>query len=413
MARQRGDRQKAAALGALDANKLIATIPGLAAALTPQHVKQIQLLLDAAVLDPVLQKEGDEIYRKSVTLQIGSQVNRDPKLVDRAQSFYDKMILPEKRDYHIRLDVNKLLSADALSPRTDNPDEVNYLAKVRNTIASKGIWLRITQPRMRSADDPSAHVTDPQKWELWFSLGYDGDHIPTKDGQIDRDELLSTTMLGAGYYNAVHTGHVQTTLKKQLARLQVEIDDGIAEHARLADRRRDAFFGVAEISDLVGGAELPSRSIWERPHRLYLKALHANIGGNVLESRVYLVVAAMIVQSNAEALGEYAERSGRGASNVIKVLKVAKTAGEIAEVALIMTGVGAVAIRGGAKVATKVARDELQDEAEKLALSYAKKNGISASELSVPKAVRGPKGSTAGYRKGSHSSGAGTGFHKW
>ncbi|MDM7922441.1 MAG: hypothetical protein QUS14_09080 [Pyrinomonadaceae bacterium] len=419
MAQRRGDRQKAAALGAVDAKELIATIPGLAAALSPAQVEHIQNLLDAAVLNPVLKKEADDLYRQSVTHQIGSQVNRDPEKVEKAQRVYDKMILVSEQDYHIRLDINKLLTADALTPRTDNPDEVNYLAKVRNTLAGRGIWLRVTQPYVRDVQDPSSHVKDPRKWQLWFSLGYDGDEIPTKDGKIDRDELLSTTMLGAGYYTAVHTGYVQTKLKAQMARLSVELDDGIEEHERLIKRYRDAFPGVAEISDFLGGAELPSRSIWTRPRQLYTKALYANVGGNVLEAQVYLVVAAIIVQANAESLAVYYDRSASGAGTAVKILKVAKTAGEIAEAALILTGIGAVvrggrAVKGGANVAAELAERKARDEAaEKLATEYAKKNGIPVSELSVPKYVPQPKGSVAGYRKGGHSSGAGTGWHEW
>lgn len=416
MGRRRGDRQKAAAMGAVDAKQLIATMPGLAAALSAEQVQHIQDLLDAAVLNPELKKEADDIYRRSVTSQIGSQVNRDPEIVEKAQQIYDKMILVSEEDYHIRLDVNKLLSADALIPRTDNPDEAAYLNKVRNTIASNGIWLRVTQPYVRDAEDPSSHIKDPRKWKLWLSLGYDGDAIPTKDGKIDRDELLSTTMLGAGYYTAVHTGHVQMTLKRELTRLGVEMESVIEEHERLISRHRNAFFGVAEISDFLGGADLPKRSIWNRPRDLYLKALHSNIGGNVLASQAYLVIAAILVQYNAEALAAYAERSGAGAGIVVKVLKVAKTAGQVAEVGLVLTGVGVAVrgVRGGAKVTAEVAERKVRDEmAEKLAHEYAKKNGISAAELSVPKHVPQPKGSIAGNRKGGHSSGAGTGWSKW
>ena len=252
MARDQRNRQKTIAHGAANAEALIDTIPGLRRLLSEAQVHNIQNILDAAVLNPALKKEGDDIYRRSVTLQIGTQVNRDAAMVEKAQRVYDKMIIVSEADHHIRLDHNKMLSADALMPRTDNPDESDYLMKVKSTLAARGIWLRIGQPLVRNSEDPSQHVLDPMQWQLWFSLGYDGDTIPTKDGTIDRDELLSTTMLGAGYYRSVHTGHIETKLKRKIAQLDAEIEDGISEHRRLIARKRDAFFGVAEISDALG-----------------------------------------------------------------------------------------------------------------------------------------------------------------
>jgi hypothetical protein len=406
------DRQNAIAHGAVNVQALIETIPGLKRLLSDEHIHQIQNILDAAVLNPELRKQGDDIYQRSVTLQIGTQVNRDAAMVAKAQRFYDKMIKVSEADHHIRLDFNKMLSADALMPRTDNPDEAEYLLKVRNTLATRGVWLRIGQPFVRSNEDPSQHLLDPKQWQLWFSLGYDGDTIPTKDGTIDRDELLSTTMLGAGYYRSVHTGHIQSKLKRKVSQLDAEIDDGISEHRRLIARKRDAFFGVAEVSDFLGGANLPGISIWDHPQNLMVKALSSNVGGDVMAAQVFLMVAARAVQYNAELLADYAERSSNGAARAIGILKVAKTAGEIADVVLVMTGVGAGIriIRGGSKIAQEVAMDEA---AKKFVSNYAKKNGISEAELAMTRYVRQPKGTILGYTKGGHSGGMGTGFHKW
>lgn len=409
------DRHRAKELHAVEARDLIDTMPGLLAALSASQIKQIQDVLDAAVLNPVIQKEGDDIYRRSITAQIGNQINRDEAMVRKADRVWDGMIPVNEKSRHIKLDALKLLTPDALTPRTDNPDEAKYLGTVKNTILSKGIWLRISQPYVRDKEDPSRHVKDPTKWELWFSLGYDGDAIPTKDGRIDRDELLGTTMLGAGYYRAVHTGYVQTALKRQINRLQADIDEGMAEHYRLIRRKDDAAPGVAEISDFLGGADLPSINIWNGPHKMIIKALELNVGGNVMASQVYLVVAAVNTRNAAKLLADYADDSSRGASRAITVLKVAKTAGEVAEVGLALTGVGVATkvVRGGSTVGTAVAADEaLEVATEKFVAKYAKKNGIEA-ELKVTRYVRQPKGSVAGGVKPGTSSGAGTGWHKW
>ncbi|MEQ1760036.1 MAG: hypothetical protein ABL986_17100 [Vicinamibacterales bacterium] len=405
-------RQKAKALGALDASDLIKTVPGMAGLLTRAQIDQIQDVLDAAVLNPVLKQEGDEIYRKSVTFQIGNQVNRDPDLVRKADAVYARMIPVSEQSRRIRLDVDRLLAADALLPRTDNPDEIAYLGKVKTTLLSKGIWLRISQPYVRDTQDRSRHVLDPRTFELWFSLGSDGDAIPTRDGTIDREELLATTMIGAGYYRAVTSGHVQMTLRREMIRLEVEIEDGIAEHNRLIARKRDAFPGVAEIADALGGADLPSRSIWDHSHKMLVTALTLNISGSVSASQVYLTVAAVSARNAAMMVADYADKSAQGAASAIGIAKVVKTVAAIAEVALTVTGVGIAAklARGGATAARS---SSLDLAAEKLVEQYAKKNGISTAELSITKYVPQPKGSVAGGVKPGTSSGAGTGWHQW
>ena len=64
--------------------------------------------------------------------------------------------------------------------------------------------------------------------------------------------------------------------------LSVEIDFGIAEHHRLIMRKVKAPI-VSGISDFVGGADLPDRSIWDYPQKLLLKALDLNKGGQRLQ----------------------------------------------------------------------------------------------------------------------------------
>lgn len=405
MANDKPKRQNAIAHGALDAEVLINTVPGLMRLLSANQVYQIQSLLDAAVVNPILQQEADDIYRKSITLQIGQQVNRDPAMVERAQKIYDKMIPISEKNHHIRLNYKLMMALDAFIPRTDNPDEADYLSKVKHTLDSRGVWLRITQPFVRSSEDRSVHHLDPRQWQLWFSLGYDGGAIKTADATIDRDELLSNAMLGAGYYTSVHTGIIQTKLEQKFGQLGIEIEDGLAEHDRLITRYRHAAIGVAEISDFIGGAELPHRGIWVRPQDLITKARYATVGGNVVAAQVYVIVAAKAVQYNAELLADYAERSSSGAASAVGILRVAKTACEIAGTVLLLTGVGVGIARLGSRAAQEVITGEV---VEKFIYDYAKKNGIAEAELSVPRYIKMPKGTTLGNMKGAHSSGIGT-----
>jgi hypothetical protein len=410
MANDRRDRQNAIAQGALDAHTLIGTVPGLMQLLSEGHVHQIQTILDAAVLNPILKKQADDLYRQSVTLQIGSQVNRDAATVAKAQRSFDKMIKVPEADHHIRLDFNKMLSADALMPRTDNSDEAEYLLKVRSTLATRGVWLRIGQPFVRRNEDSSQHLLDPKQWQLWFSLGYDGDTIPTKDATIDRDELLSTTMLGAGYYRSVHTGYIQSKLKLKMAQLEAAIEVGMEEHHRLIQRKKDAPVGVPLFSDwlLSTAHSLPGIRIWGRPKILLDKAVISNISGDVITAQTQLYIAAKTVEFNAELLAEYAEKSSNGAARAMVVFKVIETAAEIAEVVLILNGVGIGmrALRSGTRLA-------LSEGAEGLVSNRAKKSAMSQMERRIPRYTVRPKGPSFGRPRLGNMKGVGTGFHSW
>lgn len=406
------DRQRAIALKAADARSLLhSTLPFVLRNMSRAQVEQVQKILDAAVVNPVINKEANEIYRKSVRAQSGNIVMRDEKMVNRAYRVNATMIPVAEQDKHVRLDFPLLLTPEALKPTTDNPDEAAYLNTMRGTLTDKGVWLRIGQPYVRDPNDPSGHVIDPRTFQLWLSLGYGGDAIPTKDGQLTREALLGTTVLGAGYYTEVHQGPVQKALKREIIRLEIQIENGVEEHNRLRNRKSDAPI-VSGISDTLGGADLPNRSIWDYPHKLLVKALEMNVGGNVSGSQPYLVVAAIATRNNAQLLAQYIDDSVSGAGRAVTILKVAKTAGEIAEVGLAVTGVvgvvrGTVRVVGGA-----AATDATVDVAtERFIARYAAKDPENAKVL--VDYVRMPKGSVAGGVKPGTSSGAGTGWHKW
>jgi hypothetical protein len=409
------DRKQAIALKAADARALIKSkLPYLLPLMSKAQIDQVQRVLDAAVVNPEAKKQYQELMRKAIIAQSGSIVMRDPKLERRADKVFSSQIPVGESDKHIRLDFERLLDAAALNPVTDNTDEAAYLKKVRHTLADRGVWLRITQPFVRDPNEPSSHMIDPRKWDAWLSVGYDGDHIPTDTGLITRDSLLKTTLFGAGYYEQVHLGGVQTALKKEINRLLHQISDGQDEHYRLIRRKDDAFPGVAELSDWAGGASLPSRSIWDQPHKLVLKAMDLNTGGNIRGAQAFLVTAAILTRNSALLLNEYAEKSSSGAGKIVKVLEVAKTAGEIAEIGLAVTGVTAV-VRGGVRVvSTTAARSEVDELAEKVVTEYIKKNPDIAADLNKVRWVPGPKGSVGGRGiKPGQSSGNGTGWHSW
>ena len=401
------------ALKAADARTLLqAELPFVLEDMTDAQVQQMQKVLDAAVLDPEIEQEAQEYYSRSTLAMVGSQTIQDPAMVRRGDQVMASYIPVSKADQRIRLDLDVLLEPGALKPVTDNPDEAAYLEKVKHTLTAKGVWLRFASQLVRDPEDPSHFVLDPRTFAVWLSLGPDGDTIPTKSGRLTREAILGTTLLGAGYYERVYLGPVQAALEKEERRLQIDIDSGLQQHQMLAQIRRDAFFGVTEVSDVLGGADFPDQSIWEQPRRFVLRAMDMNVNGNVKGSQVFLVTAAILTRNAANLLADYINDTSSGAERAVTVLKVAKTAGEVAQVGLAVMGVvgpigGGAAASGGAAVT----EESVDAAAERVANKYIAEEGLDADEISGARSKLQPKGSTGGTRKGGHSSGAGTGFH--
>ena len=405
-------RAQAKALGAADAQSLVRTaLPSVFEHVTSAQWRQIQKVLDAAVVDPIVKAEADAFYAQSVT-HSGSLTFHDAALVRRSDRAMEHYIYVTEADKRIRLDFTDLIDPNALKPVTDNPDEAAYLEKVRKTLVNKGVWLRFAPKLVRDREDPSRHVLDARSFDVWLSLGPNGDTIPTKDGRLTRDTLLGTTLFGAGYYRQVDQGAVQRELDKEVRRLRSQIETGLQEHQRLAKVRRDAFPGIAEVSDLLGGADFPAQSIWDDPYRFVLKAMQLNVGGNVKASQAYLVTAAIITRNAANLLASYVEDTTSGAQRAVTVLKVAKTAGEVAEIGLAVTGVTGL-VRGGMAIAGEAGAAEIDQAAERLVKRYVAENPEIAGDLNNVRWVPGPKGSVAGGIKPGTSSGAGTGWHRW
>ncbi len=390
-------------------------LPYALARMSESQVDQIQKVFDASVVNPDVASEAAAIDKKSIIAQSGGYANRDPDLVEKADRVREQGLVPvDESDKRIRLDALALMAPDALTPRTDNPDETDYLGRVKSTLESRGVYLRIATKLVRDPEDPSHHIYDPRQFEAWLSLGPNGDTIPTPDGRITRDAIIGTTVLGAGYYDRVDQGPTQRAIDREVKRLREQIESGRYQHQLLRKIRDDAFVGVAEVSDLFGGADFPSESMWDEPYKLVLRATQFNTGGNVGGAQPFLVVAAVVTRNAARLLAQYIDDSSSGAERAVTVLKVAKTAGEVAEVGLTLTGVGGLVKGGGRLLAGEaVAGDAVDAAADRLVKRYAARNGIAADELSSVRYVPQPKGSIAGGVKPGTSSGAGTGWHKW
>ena len=410
-------RNLAAALHAQDARELLRTqLPAVLEIMTDAQIRQMQMVFDAAVIDPEILKDAKKYYdRAGVSTSQGYAI-WDEALQHKADRIMAGYITVEKWDKRIRLEYEKLLEPNALKPITDNPDEAAYLDAIRKTLANRGVWLQYDVQRVRDPEDPSSRILDPHKFGVWLTLGLDGDTIPTKTGKLTRETILKTTELGAGYYERVFLGPVQKGLEREMSRLDNEIAGGLSQHQMLAKIRRDAPPLVAGISDLLGGADFPDESIWNPPYSFVLRARTFNTGGNVKASQAFLVTAALLTRTCAQVLADYIDKTSSGAERAVKVLKVAKTAGEIAGVVLTVTGVVGIARAGAAAVAeggAAATTSEVDVLAKKVVDRYVAENPELANELSNVRWVRGPKGSIGGFVKPNHSYGLGSGWQKW
>ena len=407
-------RQRAISLRAASVYEVLTTagFGALLPKLTPTQLQQLQRYLDAAVVDPVVQQEANAWHRKA-TKSYGQLVVIDPAIERQAEKAMRDYILINKFDDRVRLKVEQIIDAAAFTPTTDNPDEADYLDHVRKVLDTRGAWLRLAPKLVRDAEDRSRWVSDPRRYDVWLSLGPAGDTIPTRTGRIDREALLGTGVLGAGYYVAVDHGRVLTTLEREANRLASEIDDIMTLYYELKRIRDGAAPGVVAVSDLLGGASFPGEEVWEGPHKLLMRALDMRNAGKTYGFRTLLVVAAIATRDAAQLLSTARDNSVSGAARTVKVLKVARAAGEVATLALTVTGVGAVVLRAGAAVARTVAVSEVDVLAERELARYLARNPELASELNQVRVVPGPRGTVLGNIKGGHSAGAGTEFHSW
>lgn len=367
MGNESRNRQEAIVLGALEAEKLIAEVPYLARLLSNHQVVQFQKVIDAAVLNPNYIAEHNKAVKDAVIAKSGPHIlYNESKLRKAKKILRSKHVRVSKSDQYIRLDHHKMLTADALMPRTNNPDEANYLAKIRHILISKGVWLKLKSLAWAGGQ----HNTP--LWEFSFTLGQYGPTIKTDDALIDQDELHKT--LG-GYYDNVTTGPVLTELNRQISQLNFAYDNGKYLHDLHASIRRDAAPGVVRTADLLGGADFPSNSIWKLPLELLFKAMDARTEGDIDKSIIFLVACALAVEDNGKLLSEYAKDTISGAERAVIVLKVIVVAGAVAEVLLTLGGAGVIKI-AGKKALTHAAKRRGLEQLSKDYFEHQMKHGV-------------------------------------
>lgn len=362
--------------------------------MTNAETRQVQNVLDAAVVNPVVQQEYADLVRRSVVAQHGMVVQRDQKIVRKASKVFEQQIQISATDKRILLDFELLLASDAFDLTTNNPDEAAFMGNLRGFLEEKGVWLRFEPKSVRDPENPSSRIIDPRSFEAWLSLGAGGDQIPAGTGLLTRKALLGTKTIGAAYYREVHRGPYMQKLDKFMASLFEEIQDGQQENLRQSGVRSGAMPGVPAISDAFGKPNLPSPDnwnkealesyrgaaakgsfpspkSWDKAWELYHHAWKQRNSGNVLGAVSTLVAAAILTEILATKLADYIDRTTEGAGKVLTFIEIVETVRKIAELLMLAKAAGTALIRywagrsaAGAS-ATQVAKNRSQAASQK------------------------------------------------
>lgn len=350
------DRKRAVALRALDARQLLEkSLPEVVKTMTQAQIQQVQRVLDATVVNPVVQQEYADAMRRSVVAsggdggnyeivyQDGRMVTRDKNSVRRADRIFEQQIPISKWDKRIRLDVWSLLTPDALVSRTNNPDEAEFYSDLAELLEKRGVWVCFEPKRMRDPEDPSRWIIDPRNFEVWLSFGVGEwpNPIPTKTGLINQESLKGTQSIGAAFYDRVHRGPFMKELGKAMDELFEAIQDGEQEHLRQERVRDNAAPLVPTISDWLGGAEFSSPKVWKKPFALYMKAWDLRNGGDVLGAVGTVIASAVLTELLTIKLNEYIEKTVAGAGRAVGILEVVVIVAAVADIAAPLLKAGA------------------------------------------------------------------------
>lgn len=351
------ERKKAAELKVLDARDLIKDkLPFLLKHLTNDQIDKVQRQLDVEIINAAIDQELAELQGSSVVGRTtsGKPVHDPAKVAspDKLQRLKNSKLVVRDVDTIIRLDVRKLLTANALVPTSDNPDEASYLIQVKAALASRGIFFRVYSNRSQLARTQYTDFKDHRRWiaSMWF--GSDTrDEIKTNTGELNRKAVFSIPPLGAGYYHYVHNGPTQRLLKQAIDSVRSKISWAQAVHADLDPdngslRGRLLTWGMTELVGqgmLVVKAKYPGKRAWEEPHQLLIKASTLIGAGKLMEGNKLVVLAAFQVEAGMNALAEYAHfinATKGGVGTALQVLQFADSVGDIAEMLLFLRAAG-------------------------------------------------------------------------
>jgi len=119
------------------------------------------------------------------------------------------------------------------------------------------------------------------------------------------------------------------TLRRQLVHLTARVGIDKDLHEDLIHNKEDQPV-VSFFADLIGGADLPDREIWEETDDLLEKAQRALDAQDPGAAAKYLEQARAARQKAQKALGIYRKRTISGAESAVEGLEKVRTAGDVA-----------------------------------------------------------------------------------
>ncbi len=135
------DRKRAIALRAADARELIGkSLPMVLKYMTQDQVAQVQRVLDAAVVNPSVEKEYTDLRKRSIVAQSGDLVMRDERIVQRADRALTAYIHINDNDKRVLRSISKsFLTPTPSNQRPTIPMRPAILQRSKaasNTVAS-------------------------------------------------------------------------------------------------------------------------------------------------------------------------------------------------------------------------------------------------------------------------------------
>lgn len=348
---------------------LVFSFPMVFKRLSDFQIAQVQYVLDAAAINEDVQRRYDVAMRNAISSRIGNQVNLNPRVVARGDKINRERVWTTKDDLHIRLDFKQFIAPDALLPKSNNPDELEYLTKVKHALETYGIWLNLDTYWYNTKEHGLNQ--DPKLFKVWLSYGKNGRAIDAPLGYIGRHEILAAVSVGKGFYDEVYLGPVAQQFDKLVTKVKINLELGQDEHSRLLKKNSDALPGIVAAAELLGNADdLPELSIWNNPNDLLMKAREIRNSGDMKNAHRLLLLSLLIAKKNLSSLEEYEAATTKGAERGLRIAQIS-----LAVSATIITVADAYALYSTYREVTA-----LSTFARKLAVKKAVKRGLTHEE---------------------------------
>ena len=165
--------------------------------------------------------------------------------------------------------------------------------------------------------------------KLWWGKDHPFLELPHKGGLVKFEHLMQFRDVSYDYFNLVTRGPTYRLLMNRYNRLENFLNLEMDTHQFFRDLKSDQRL-VSFFSNLLGGADMPSRNIWDQPRSSLDKAWKLLNASKVEDAEVDLIKANEGIKKGATLIAEYKSDTMKGAGRSITTLKVVEIAGAVA-----------------------------------------------------------------------------------